>query len=129
MIVLFFKKHLTPRSYCNLTGQGGAGIYSSSSVTLSTAGCCKKIPQGVRSKRDPDKFFFDPKLFFMDISLQGKIFFFEESFYCCHSRGLKKVKSLMFLEFIFHAHHTRLNEGFILIVYRSVYKYPRPTTK
>ena len=41
---------------------------------------------------------------------------------------VKKVKSLMFLELIFHAHQTRLNEGFILSAYRLVCKYPKPTT-
>ena len=56
-----------------LTGPGG-GIYSSSSGTLSTAGCRKKIPQRVRSQPDPDKFFCYPKLFFMDLSLYGKYF-------------------------------------------------------
>ena len=34
----------------------------------------------------------------------------------------------MFLELIFHAHHTRLNEGFILSTYRLVCKYQKPTT-
>ena len=34
----------------------------------------------------------------------------------------------MFLEFSFHAHHTRLNAGFILSAYRLVCKYPKPTT-
>ena len=34
----------------------------------------------------------------------------------------------MFLELIFHAHHARLNEGFILSAYRLVCKYQEPTT-
>ena len=34
----------------------------------------------------------------------------------------------MFLEFIFHAHHTRLKEGFILSAYRFVCKYQKLTT-
>ena len=33
----------------------------------------------------------------------------------------------MFLEFSFHAHQTRLNEGFILSAYRLVCKYLKPS--
>ena len=40
----------------------------------------------------------------MDISLSGNKFCFEESFYSCHSREVKNVESLMFLEFGFHAY-------------------------
>ena len=32
-------------------------------LLLSTAGCCKKIPQRVRSQPDPDKFFAIPNYF------------------------------------------------------------------
>ena len=32
-------------------------------LLLSTAGCCKKIPQRVRSQPDPDKFFATPNYF------------------------------------------------------------------
>ena len=116
-----------------LTGPGG-GIYSSSSGTLSTAGRCKKtpctvyrVPYRVRSQSDPDKFFAVSDYFHGYFLVRKNILLWRVILFLSFSR-VKKVKSLMFLELIFHAHHARLNEGFILGAYRSVFKYQEPTT-
>ena len=98
-----------------LTEPGG-GIYSSSSGTLSTARCCKTIPKRVRSQFDPDKFFAVPEYFHGYILIRKQILIRRVIIFLSFSR-VKKVESLVFLEFGFHAHQKRLNGGFILSAY------------
>ena len=110
-----------PKSICHpvrivaLTEPGG-GIYSSSSGTLSTARRCKTIPKRVRSPFDPDKFFAVPEYFHGYILIRKQILIRRVILFLSFSR-VKKVESLVFLEFGFHAHQKRLNGGFILSAY------------
>ena len=72
-----------------LTGPGRAGIYSLLSGALSIAGLCKKLSQRVYGVSLTLTSFFAVPDIFHGYFLR-KIFCCEESFYSCHSRGLKR---------------------------------------
>ena len=134
-ILLFFKKHFWhshPVRVIALTGPCGS-IYSSSSGSLSTAGRCKKITCTVYRtvyglSLTLTSFLAVSDYFYGYFLIRKNTLLWRVILFLSFSR-VKKVKSLMFLKFSFHAHQTQLDGGFILSAYRLVYKCPKPTLK